>query len=261
LVFFMPSLEGDMPLFARLRAAFAGQVRFEVPHYPSASELMRCGGRFEAIVDAVVAQVRMQAKGAPYRFLGVSSGAFVAWEVARRLVEAGEPVRFIGLLDARRSAEPLPPRISLAAFGRGLVIRPRSTLGDLARKLAAKSAFNRLRMLHFAVSVLSRKQATRFRMRLGILLRRKALDDATIGRLNLPATLFRTEDQWSGPHDYGWGALCRQLSIVNIEGTHLAMFAPQHLDSLRDRIVEALEAAGTLAAPSPGRREQARRAG
>src|SRR5262249_40290750 len=92
--------------------------------------------------------------------------------------------------------------------------------------------------------------------------------------LDLPATLFRTTDEWSGPHDYGWGALTRQLSIVNIEGTHLEMFEPQHLDGLRDRIVEAIElAAGeagagaairkagageggalTLASPAPPRR-------
>src|SRR5262249_250036 len=33
-VVFMPSLEGDMPCFARLRAAFAGRIRFEVIRYP-----------------------------------------------------------------------------------------------------------------------------------------------------------------------------------------------------------------------------------
>src|SRR5262249_4111830 len=87
------------------------------------------------------------------------------------------------------------------------------------------------------------KQAIRFRIHLGILLRRRALEDAIIKPLDLPATLFRTTDEWSGPHDYGWGALTRQLSIVNIEGTHLEMFEPQHLDGLRDRIVEAIELA------------------
>src|SRR5262249_36107365 len=83
----------------------------------------------------------------------------------------------------------------------------------------------------------------RFRIHLGILLRRKALEDAVIAPLALPAILFRTKEEWPGPYDYGWSALCERLTIVGIEGTHIDMFEPQHLDSLRDRIMAALEAA------------------
>jgi len=242
LVFFMPSLEGDMPHFARFRAAFAGRVRFEVIHYPAAPEMLG-GGGFDTVVDAAVAQVRARGEAAAYCFLGVSSGGFVAWEAARCLLKAGERVEFIGLIDARRSVQPLPLRTSLVAQVCGLLTRPTSSLGDLTQRLVAKSASRRLRMLLAMGRLLPSKQSTRFRMHLGILLRRKALEDATVEPLELPATLFRTAEQWPGPHDYGWSALSRQLTIVNIEGTHVNMFEPQRLDSLRDRIAGALEAA------------------
>ena len=86
-------------------------------------------------------------------------------------------------------------------------------------------------------------KTTRFRIHLGILSRRKALEDATIEPLALPATLFRTGEERRGAYDYGWGALCKRLTIVGIEGAHLDMLEPQHLDVLRDRIMAALKAA------------------
>ena len=59
----------------------------------------------------------------------------------------------------------------------------------------------------------------------------------------MPATLFRTGEERPGASDYGWSALCERLTIVGIEGAHLDMLEPQHLDGLRDRIMATLKAA------------------
>ena len=242
LVIFVPSLEGDMPLYARLRATFAGCARFEVIHYPTAAQML--DGSFDTIVDAAVAQVCARGNGTPYRLLGISSGGFVAWEVARRLLDAGERVGFMGLVDARRSDAPPDPRPGLVARIRDAKIRPRDAFFGFAQGLIERSATTRLRVLLAAVGLLlpSSKSAS-FRMQLGIRLRRHELEKAVIEPLALSATLFRTGEERPGAYDYGWGALCERLTIVGIEGAHLDMFEPQHLDSLRDRIMAALKAA------------------
>ena len=107
-----------------------------------------------------------------------------------------------------------------------------------------------LRRLMPLASLLPAKATLDTHMRVTHLLRRHALRDAAFGPLGIAATLFRSDllrlDErdmpWSGPHDYGWSALCKHLTIVNIEGSHSAVWEAPYCDFLRERLVEALDA-------------------
>ena len=58
-------------------------------------------------------------------------------------------------------------------------------------------------------------------------------------------TLFKsraTEDKFDIPDDYGWRLLVDSIEIVNVEGKHLTMFAPQHVASLAREISKRLPA-------------------
>ncbi len=262
-VVLMPPLEGDMPHLARLRAAFAGRVRFEVVHYPPAAEILRGGGGFDTIVNAALAQIRARGRRDQYCLLGISSGGYVAWEVARRLLAAGERVRFMGLIDTRRVIE--PPQSTSAkntAKARAAAQKRKASgfRGVVARKLASLSLMRwHVRLL--GARLLPARKSARVRMGLGITLRRRALRYAVIAPLAVRANLFRTSEQWPGSYDYGWGELCGSLSIVPIEGDHLNLFEPQHLDSFCNKVVMALDAAGSESATDVVGRERIRRAG
>jgi hypothetical protein len=94
------------------------------------------------------------------------------------------------------------------------------------------------------------KEAINFHIRLSHQLRRNALQKLTIAALEVPATLFRSDDgdkPWSGPHDYGWTALCGQLAVINVEGSHTTLFEPRHCELLRERLLEAV---GVVLPPS-----------
>jgi thioesterase domain-containing protein len=65
------------------------------------------------MVKAAVTQVRARRNGAPYVFIGVSSGGFVAWEMARCLLASGERVNLVGLIDTRRPITRLTPRLNI----------------------------------------------------------------------------------------------------------------------------------------------------
>jgi acyl carrier protein len=103
LVFLMPGIGGDEPALASMRDELGTRIRFVTIKYPSSSAMIEAEARFDAIADAVVAQVRWAAKSDEVIHLaGYSFGGFVVLEVACRLLAAGCRIGAIGLIDARR---------------------------------------------------------------------------------------------------------------------------------------------------------------
>src|SRR5262249_49444071 len=101
LVFLMPSDHGGLPGLVRFLAACAGAIRFVTIRYPSWRVMIDAGNGFDVMVDCAVAQVLGHCDDDIY-LAGTSFGGFVAWETARRLMESGRRVRFVGLIDTRR---------------------------------------------------------------------------------------------------------------------------------------------------------------
>lgn len=59
------------------------------------------GERFsvEELAEAFLMQIRERQSSGPYRLIGTCEGAYIAWELAQRLTQAGEVVQFLGIID------------------------------------------------------------------------------------------------------------------------------------------------------------------
>ena len=61
--------------------------------------------------------------------------------------------------------------------------------------------------------------------------------------LDCHITLFKsraTDDKFDIPDDYGWRQLVKSMDIVEVDGKHLTMFAPQHVGALAREISSRL---------------------
>ncbi len=239
-IFLMPGVAGDEPLLARFRACCGDSIDFRTLVYPEWRETMDAGAGFAAIVDAVVEQICAEPGHDTYRLAGYSFGGFVAYEAARRLVESGRKVSFLGLLDSRRwdmanAGERY--RMLLADPGRIPAVTLRMFLALFVQQqwfapLGAMAEVGTARPSAFSFT---------FRQHLNDKLRLGALRRWQLQPLDVPATLFLSDERLRGaPLDYGWGALCKSLKVVHIGGTHASMMEPPLRDRLRQHFLEAL---------------------
>ena len=249
-VFFLPPAEGDLPILAKFRAALADKVCFVVIHYPPWWELIGKGNGFGAIVNAAFAQIREQSDSDTYFLAGYSFGGIVAYEVACRLVEAGGRIGFLALIDARHKGQPPRPREDLLAKSmrrlKRTITQPEHMIGVLPRRLiaslASASAYRSLIAIGRLTKTLPPKIAFQWNWHLTAHVRIKTLRRWTIAPHNVSATLFRSDEQWNPP-DYGWSVLCRQLTVVAVNGSHLSLFDPPNREVLCTKFLQMLEAA------------------
>jgi thioesterase domain-containing protein len=255
-IYYLPGTEGDVLMLTHFRAAFAGLVQFEVIDYPPWRQMIAAGATFDAIVNWVISQIPATKK-APICLLGHSYGGFVAQETARRLLEKGYRLGFVGLVDARRrrllqqynpadanarTHASMAARISRVT--RRFVIMPKGTMLRLyysARALFLERAS--LGMLHAAAlgaTLLPEKSAFYFHAHLIFELRLRALRMMTEKPLDAPVTLFRSGEYLNEAPDFGWKAFCPRLNVVNIGGNHVTIIRSPLLEILRDRIMEEL---------------------
>jgi acyl-coenzyme A synthetase/AMP-(fatty) acid ligase/thioesterase domain-containing protein len=233
LVFLMPPFGGDTPSVARFRAAFGGKLRFVVPHYLSWREMCRAGARFDLIVDDVLAQVVAKLGKNECILAGYSFGGFVAWDVARRLMETGHRVAFVGLIDARRQdLLDLPKRRGIAKLRLTVI-----------RLLIDKSAFRMLQAAGNLAMLLPGRTAFWFHSRLIEQLRTYALRNSDTKPVHMPVTLFRSDEHSLNLPDYGWGGLCAKLDIIPIGGSHASILEPPYRALLCKRFMEAIQCA------------------
>jgi thioesterase domain-containing protein len=245
LVFLMPAYEGDVPILATFRAAFADRIRFTVIRYPSWREMIDARIDFDAIADASVDQILAQSAGRPVLLSGYSFGGFVAWEVARRLIRLGTTVQFLGLIDTRR-AQPLTRDRLMVRVGR--IWTDAALLRKTLRLLFRRSAFRTLRTFVRLAMRLPSRASFAFHARLIAELRLWALHAWTFEKLPIEVTLFTTYDPLSPHPDYGWGALCDNLAIVPIGGSHTTVFEPAYRDLLCERFLDKVSAAARSSA-------------
>lgn len=92
----------------------------------------------EAVAAGYIQAIRQKQAYGPYMLAGYSFGGFVAFEMARQLAASGESVRFLGIIDASKPAEPV--------LVRGLRSARKQTLTSLLEKSAHAS-------LHYVRSI------------------------------------------------------------------------------------------------------------
>jgi acyl-CoA synthetase (AMP-forming)/AMP-acid ligase II/thioesterase domain-containing protein len=275
-IFLMPPAHGDTPALAQFRAACNGRVRFEVIRYPALEEFLDGGAAFDLLVDAAVAQIRAKGRIDAYYIAGYSFGGSVAWAAAARLLESGNEVPFLGLIDthlAIMSKEPrsvfqklkhyvqqmLPPRQegtpkpAILFFTRELAASLWRARRDVYRDvrwwileiLARKCPWALLRRIDRLARALPGPAAVWFQWELTARLRANAFQWRTMEPLDVVATLFRSEERGGAGSipDYGWGRVCKKLVMLPICGNHLSLFDPGNMEMLCTLFVRAVEAA------------------
>jgi phthiocerol/phenolphthiocerol synthesis type-I polyketide synthase D len=269
---------------AQFRAAFNERVRIEVVRYPAFDEFLDGGAAFDLLVDAVVAQICALGGRDPYYLAGYSFGGFVAWEAARRLIEGGNDVGFLGLIDTRVAA---PRRRGIYQKVRDYV---RSTFGPKSRRhdvrkrqdpeaiqpfdasvwgacravyadlelwffdlLARKCSSSMLRHINRLAKMLPGSAGVMFEWELTSRLRIHAFRRVTIKPLDVGATLFRSDEGSDDSPDHGWESMCRQLVVLPIRGGHLSLFDDGNREMLCSTFVQSVEAAKAVRRTTMGR--------
>jgi len=243
LVFLLPTAHGDLPDLARFRTAVEDFIRFVTIRYPSWSEMIDAGSGFDVLINAAVAQILAESDNDIY-LLGNSFGGFVAFEAARRIMESGRRVSFIGLIDTRRAdllqlhtSIGVKTRKALQLIRSGVRSAPTVLLESLFRALTMMSALRLLQVMGHMAVLLPPNAAFKFRWRLEQQLRYGSLEKWTLKPLNSPVTLFRSGERDS---DYGWSALCGHLSIIPVSGNHESILELPHRDIFCARFLQAV---------------------
>lgn len=184
----------------------------------------------------------------PYYLGGWSMGGNIAFEMARLLLNQGDEVAFLGLLDASTSAfnNETPPKDDAAI----LVEMFRSEVQlDEAMLRAMPSS----QLLEQAIVVAEQRQwlppgFTTDHARRLLKVYRMAEQAVKCHRprtIACEATLFRsTERLPDDPHespDRGWSMLCPRVHIIDVPGHHLNMVMPPHSSALARQIEQALK--------------------
>jgi amino acid adenylation domain-containing protein len=241
-VFLLPGIQGDDPALVRLRAAFGEQVRFKLIDYPAWRQTAAAGAGFDAIVDAVFEQICAQPACDIYRLAGYSFGGIVAFEVAHRLVASGRKVGFLGLLDTRRWDITAPHQAG--SFHMFLDERRNWRLDWIKASIAMlirQGRFGLLGGLERLLMLRPTKLAFWFKRRLTRELRYQAFRQWNPAVLDVPTTLYLSDDRWPGePDDYGWDDVCRALTKVHVGGDHATVIQPPQRESLCTSFLKAI---------------------
>jgi len=177
-------------------------------------------------------------------------------EAARRLIQSGHDVGFLGLIDSRRSTTRRQERRSILAKASGYLGRTwrrprqayqqayRDALWWLTESLTRNCRLSVLRKINGLVTPLPGAAAFTFRLELLARLRSVALEKWTVEPLEVPATLFRSDEYSASAPDYGWGALCKQLVVRPISGGHRTLLQPEFRETLCAQFLRAVKTAG-----------------
>jgi amino acid adenylation domain-containing protein len=181
----------------------------------------------------------------PYRLLGWSFGGVLAYEIARQLMDAGEPVAFLGLLDAANpttqeivvdEGESDATRLLAAIEPADPVVAQRLAL------VARTAAFDEMVQLLQEASLLpARMSPQQIRQYLAHYEGHvRALAAYRPRPLDLPVHLFRVSDDREPL--LGWDRLVPRgrIHVVPVPGSHLSMVSAPHVATLGEAVGSAL---------------------
>ncbi|MBL8830229.1 MAG: alpha/beta fold hydrolase, partial [Planctomycetaceae bacterium] len=257
-VFLVPSLCGDVFLYRHMidalrtdRAMWGLQFRGIEGREPVDHSV-------EASAADCVRQMRLAQPRGPYRVAGYSSGGMIAYEIARQLVESGESVALLALIDSGlpRQVEhrQQPSRVEFASrFMRNLPAVFIELLGmdfaEIRRRVRDKFAARKRRRpivacatsevgndddlreyFHSDLQFFSRDRIEFIRQHL------RALDAYDPPDYSGDAVVLRTARQplWCPQDDVlGWSALVRgQIRVTRVWGRHADLLKPGHVTLL-----------------------------
>lgn len=190
-------------------------------------------------------------KEGPFKLAGYSFGGVVAHEIACQLQDLGHVVDFLGLFDTHNPAAPSRAYGMGERFGvfwqqtSGTPVSER--LGLLkSRIFEGMQTHRRVKSEIKAAQSLGPAEAYSDLRRVQVREENwRAMQAYRPRPFNGRITLFKTShlsDKIERPADYGWaGVALSGLDIVAVSGHHLALFAPENIDSLSDSLLGSLK--------------------
>ncbi|MBO0733591.1 MAG: hypothetical protein J2P49_04595 [Methylocapsa sp.] len=267
MVFLLPGVYGDDPRLVQFRISLAGYVNFVLIDYPDWHEMLAQNLDFDAMIDACIGQITDACQQSPLLLAGYSFGCCLAYEAARRLIRSSYRVHFLGLID------PPPPsfapqwgltsprnKLTTSWWNKVILYIEKMRSGRSARVVFAEireKLANRflewsvcrwpapVTRVFFSsiVPLMAPELALSFKMRLSRALRIKCLSQWSPAALQVPTSLFRSDDlQTNSENSRGWAELCRLLTVVPIGGDHQTILKHGQLDLLSDCFRKAINA-------------------
>jgi amino acid adenylation domain-containing protein len=190
----------------------------------------------EAMAADYSREIKAHQPTGPYYLCGYSFGGLVAFEIARRLSELGNEVRFVGLFDTTMSPLRWPLRAWLSIIGRRLTqgfrtksgARPESMQRD-GTALPGSPAYRPISSIKVAASALI--ASARYRP----------------GFYQGQLTLFTPKRREPGLPSLEsiWRKHARALAVVQTEGRHSTMLSVAHAESTAAAVTRSLDGALT----------------
>lgn len=191
----------------------------------------------------------------PFRLAGYSYGGVVAHEIACQLTEMGHKIEFLGLFDTHN---PAAPARRYGKFERFRVFWNEHRDIPLGKRVSTlreriKDGIRTHRQVKLEVAAaLAGGPAEAFSDLRRVQVREenwRAMQEFRPRRFDGRITLFKTthvNDKVERPADYGWTSVARDgLDIVAVNGHHLALFAPENIDSLARALAAAIARSDT----------------
>ncbi len=252
---------GNVLCYVELARAVGGLQPFYALQSRGLDGREACADSVEEMARTYVEAVRSVQPHGPYRVGGWSMGGVIALEVARQLVEAGETVALLALLD---SWPPAPAEYDwrddlrfLTTFARDLGGRFGHALQLDAEELQGKSIDAQLELLlrqAKSAGVLPHEVGLEDVRRLFEVFRQniRALKAYRPRPLDVPAVLLRAAERFTpefpdpaADAKGGWGALLGDLrQVETLPGNHYTLFSKPHVLRLGGLLERALASAG-----------------
>ncbi|MER5433953.1 type I polyketide synthase [Streptomyces sp. NPDC002588] len=194
----------------------------------------------------------------PYHLLGWSFGGCLAYEVARQLKAEGQGVGFLGLIDTILPAalqQRESPEFLLERFGRfaeyiektyghrldlpyeELAATPDDQQIEVIMRLVADAG------LEMSPGIMEHQRTSYVDARVGERYAPRPHDGhVVLYRARQPQKLTTALDPryLRQDADLGWAPLCRSLEIVPVEGDHLSVIDPPHVQTIARHLTRAL---------------------
>jgi thioesterase domain-containing protein/acyl carrier protein len=258
LVFLLPGIVGDDRNLAGLRRHLAGEIRFETLAYPELDAPAAVHSSLDTQIGLILEAIgRLQPVGSVC-LAGYSFGGFMAFETARRLMASGREVGLLVLLDSfpgdadplaqthpqeRPTGRPTVKRYSLRTrFAR----RPGEGLRLYIERLAFKAMvkFRRLetarRLACWAAGHTPIVEHEIRRREVLWRLRGSALERWRPQPCPAPTLLITSDEYYERSGREIWPALCSNLTVRHVGGSHMEVFRPEALAVIGPALVEPL---------------------
>ena len=244
------SSTGDVACYQPLAAALGGAHRvaaiaprgLDAGDPPPIDDLAQLARRYAALIAA-------EQPVGPYRVAGWAMGGVVAAEVAEQLADAGRPVDFVAVLDARAPVPEMRGRpVDLATVALAFANHVARAAGrELASAPAAPTGAAVLAALQAAGVAPASWTADHVERRIAVMqANARALFQHTQRPLRTPLHLFESTAEHPAhpkPPTLGWEAHAEVIREF-VPGHHFDLLAAHHVATLAAKLTAALARAG-----------------